>query len=130
MKIRRFILRGLLILAISIIVFISFGKVKTTFYIGSPFAIKNFDITATIDNYIVFKDSINKSKPLYNMIEKKLRVGFHTLRVTSEKMNIDTTKSLFIIWNQHIVIGYFPKDEYGLEGFFSLRNQFYPFYLE
>ncbi|MCD7971640.1 MAG: hypothetical protein LUG18_03080 [Candidatus Azobacteroides sp.] len=83
---------------------------KTTFYVGHANPTEEYiDIKITLNKEIIFNE-----KTTYQMfnnikVQKKLRIGFYDLEVYSEKKNISLKKNIFILFNRHIYISYYPE---------------------
>lgn len=106
-------------------------KVETTIYLGIANPSQKMDLLVKIDDRSVFSDTIGYNPFKYIIIKEHLRGGFHKLYVHSNKEHLTAERNILIIFNQHVVIEYFPKDEQNQIGkSLSIRNRLSPFYLE
>ena len=118
------------LIIVVIVLFLFLRKVETTFYIGIANPSKNIDVQVKIDNNKLFSDTINYNPFKYIIIKKQLKGGFHKLKVHSVKANLSVEKTLFLIFNQHVIIEYFPEGRNKESASFFIRNSMHPFYLE
>lgn len=69
------------------------------------------DLKVSIDNEIIFDDTLKRNPFSYpTHIEYPMRIGFHTISLSSEKANIQINKNIFIFFNHHLAIYYFGCD--------------------
>ncbi len=123
---------GVVILILLIVsVNLSSRKLETTIYIGVSNPSENIDLLVRIDGSKIFDDTIKYNPVKYVIIKENLKGGFHKIYVHSDKENLTKEKSIFLLFGQHVVIEYFPKNNENEEGSnFFIRNRLTPFYLE
>lgn len=69
------------------------------------------DLKLSIDSEIVFDDTLQKNPFSYpTHIQHPLRIGFHTISVSSKKVNLQKEENFFIFLNQHIALYYYGFD--------------------
>lgn len=74
------------------------------------------DLKVSIDNEIIFDDTLKRnpfSFPIH--IEYPIRIGFHTISLSSEKVNMQIKKDVFIFLNHHLAIYYFGYDTTNIQ---------------
>lgn len=65
------------------------------------------DLKLSIDNEIVFNDTLQRNPFSFpTHIKYPVRVGFHTISLSSKKANLQIEKEFFIFFNHHIAMYY------------------------
>lgn len=65
------------------------------------------DLKITIDNTVIFDDTLHRNPYSFpTHIEYPMRIGFHTISVSSEKVNFYGEEKVFLFFNQYIYIMY------------------------
>ncbi len=105
-----------------------FREKETIFYIGISNPSNSIDLKVLIDETPLLNDSIEYNPLKYTIIKKGFGSFFHKISVSSSLANISLEKKILLVFNQHIIIEYFPGEK-G-KGFIDIRNQIKPFYLE
>ncbi|TCR07685.1 hypothetical protein [Sphingobacterium sp. JUb21] len=126
-----------LIILVSISFFVFEMKYDTTIYLGmaSPTADgQSIDVEVVIDGELIKKDSINSNPYKFNMIKRKLGIGFRRVEIISIKANVYSKETLLIFPNQFILMEFLPACEMNKEIIypprFHIANGFNPFYYE
>ncbi|MDU1893070.1 MAG: hypothetical protein E6767_20530 [Dysgonomonas sp.] len=107
----------LICLSISVIFFLSV-EWNVDIYMEStpPRPHDKIDLKISIDNEIIFNDTLQRNPFSYpTHIEYPMRIGFHTISLSSEKANIQIKKDIFIFVNHHLAIYYFGFDTISME---------------
>lgn len=126
----RYIIGVIVFIIVVIGLYLFLRKVETTFYIGIANPAKNVDLQVKIDNNKIFSDTVKYNPFKYIIIKKQMRGGFHKLNVQSEDANLFVEKTILLIFNQHVIIEYFPQESEKKGASFFIRNSLHPFYLE
>jgi len=126
-----------LIILVSISFFVFEMKYDTTIYLGmaSPTSDgQSIDVEVVIDGELIKKDSINNNPYKFNMIKRKLGIGFRRVEIISIKANVYSKETLLIFPNQFILMEFLPACEMNKEIIypprFHIANGFNPFYYE
>lgn len=98
-------------------------------YIGIGNPSDDIDVHVKIDDITVFNDTLAYHPYNYIKIDKRLKNGFHTIEVSSDKIKLTETKRLFVLMNRYIVIQYFPK-EMNEKAVLCIEAYSVPFYYE
>lgn len=123
--------KAFLIIIISfllLLVYLFLREKETTFYIGISNPANPIDLNVVVDDTIILNDSIEYNPYKFTIVKKNFRGFMQKISISSNLANKTLEKNMLLVFNQHIIIEYFP-DEKG-EGFFDIRNQIKPFYLE
>lgn len=128
---RKYIIGAVILIILIVGVYLFSRKLETTIYIGISNPSENIDLLVRIDDSKIFSDTIEYNPFKYVIIKQHLKGGFHKLYVHSHKENLTKEKNIFLLFNQHVVIEYFPKSDDNEERTsFFIRNRLTPFYLE
>lgn len=125
----RYIIGIVLLIIVVIGLCLFLRKVETTFYIGIANPAKNIDLQVKIDNNKIFSDTVKYNPFKYIIIKKQMKGGFHKLNVQSGDANF-VEKTILLIFNQHVIIEYFPQGSEKKGASFFIRNSLHAFYLE
>lgn len=76
-----------------------------------------YDVNLKIDNEDILSDSILNSLPYTSNFKftKKMRYGFHTISIYSNRLKLKQEKKVFLFPNQHISIEFIPADSLTLK---------------
>jgi len=95
---------------------------------------QSIDVEVVIDGELIKKDSINNNPYKFNMIKRKLGIGFRRVEIISIKANVYSKETLLIFPNQFILMEFLPACEMNKEIIypprFHIANGFNPFYYE
>lgn len=134
MKINKELRNILVIVILLVTLYIFFRENTVTIYLGIAQVdenIENIEADVWIDEDLIFSGSLEEYAIFkYYLKELKLKSGFHSLRIISNKNNINLEKKFFIIANQHVVIEYYSSCEPDKVACFDVRNRFTMFRLE
>lgn len=129
MKLKNYIFILVFILLVCSILYL--GTRNLTIYIGIANSSKNIDAEILIDDTVIYNDTLKYNPYEYKIIKKKLKRGFHTIKINSNKGEVTLNDRFFVILNQHLVVEYYPKsDMVENSPLFWVRNRFTKFYLE
>ncbi len=103
------------------------NSVKMYFVIANP--AKDMDLLVKIGNRVVFNDSLRYSIFEYQAVEEKLRFGWYDMTVSSKSAGISLKRKIFVIFDQYVVVQYYPKSDLN-EKMFGVDHKFTPFYFE
>lgn len=97
-----------MLLVVVCVLFVFFNiKTNKNIYIGDYSFIGGVTHTRIwIDDKLVFDDSLKSSPFKFILLSKKMRYGFHNIRIISEEKNIDQKEKIFLFINQYITIEY------------------------
>ncbi|GHU89924.1 hypothetical protein FACS1894155_07610 [Bacteroidia bacterium] len=103
------------ILLVTVVLFIcvfSFIKINTNIYIGnySYNGHVGIDIQLKIDDKLILTDSLYNSPFFPTVLTENLKYGFHKIKVSSKRADINQEGTIFLLPNQHIYIEFFPAD--------------------
>ena len=105
MKLRRFTV--FIILLILIVGYLLTRENKVIIYIGIANAeLSELPIKLSINNNIIYNDTLLNYHYKYEMITTKLRSGIHSVKIESINGSLKKT-SVLILFNQHLVIEYY-----------------------
>jgi hypothetical protein len=130
--------KKLLITAASLVIlltlFFLIRKNNVNIYVGNSTSSKfdtGIDIQIKIDDKFVLADTLYYHPFGYINFKEKLRFGYHTISVSSKKANVNEKKGIFLLFNQFIIVEFYPR-EYEGEGksTFRIESLFNPFYYE
>ncbi|WP_196939514.1 hypothetical protein [Sphingobacterium pedocola] len=130
---KRIIIIWMFVLAM--IAFFLFGvKYETTIYLGMSSPTSDgysIDAEVKIDGEVITKDSINNNPYKYKTIKKELGIGFRKVEILSVRAGVYSTRALFILPNQYILMEFYPRlRSEGEEPEFDIVNRFNPFRYE
>lgn len=73
----------------------------------SPPPYDKIDLKVSFDNKIIFDDTLQRNPFSFpTHIECPMRIGFHTISLSSKKVNMQVKKDVFIFFNHHIAVYY------------------------
>lgn len=112
----RKIIKLISIICILIIVLSLFlVKHDTKIYIGNESinkSLTNIDVQIRIDNRLIYSGCNVRSNPWsFPYIEKKLRYGFHYIKVSSKEAAIEESRIVFLIFNQYISVMFYSAEQ-------------------
>lgn len=105
--------------------FILFNKWNIDIYMEStiPFPKDKIDLKMIIDNQIVFNDTLKQNLGGYpTHIASPLRIGYHTISVSSNQANIHKCEKFFLLFNNYILL-YYVSDERNNNSTFILKKE-------
>ena len=104
-----------LISALVVVCIVLFAKWNTEIYIINDGCYFDIDYQISIDNNIIISDSIIYPYWYQYYAEKKMKWGFHKIKVSINKANVTQTKTIFLLPNQDIRIDFEPSNKLLLE---------------
>ena len=116
-----------LLIAVAVYLFSRKNKIKLYLHIANPS--ENIDLSVKIDNRQIFNDSLHYHPYKATIIEENLRLGTHTVSVSSRKAGVRDRRKIFVFFDQYIFVQYYPKDGLNEKGF-DIDNFFKPIYFE
>lgn len=86
------------------VVFLLSNKWNTPIYMGAvPLSPKDkIDLKISIDDEIIFNDTLHS----FNFIRYPMRVGYHTISISSKKVDYQRNDRIFIFFHQYIFLEY------------------------
>lgn len=91
----------------------------------------NIDMQVTIDNEIIFSDTVYYSAFIPKKINLPMRLGFHKIFVKSKSLKIEKNKTIFLFLNQYILVEFYDKVQFIRdEPEFNIDIYSNPFYIE
>lgn len=128
---RKKIVLGIAVVLISLFIFTVTRENKVTLYIGIGCQDSiELPLDIAIDGKQVFDGVLTHNPLKYELSTISLGSGFHNVSITSSKLTNKEEMSFFVVYDQHLVIEYFPKCSDEIQPGFSVRNRLRPFYLE
>jgi hypothetical protein len=92
---------------------------------------EEMDLFVKVDNRILFNDTLTYHPYKYKIKEERFKAGVYKLLVQSKKEGLLQEKNILILFNQHIVVEFYPKtDDLDGKQIFLIRNRLSPFYFE
>lgn len=89
---------------------------------------EDIDLLVKIDDKIVFEDTLAYEPFKINKLKFNLRGGVYNLLVQSNKAGLSEDKTILILFNQHILVDYYPaSNETEEQGSFYIKNSLSPF---
>lgn len=89
------------------------------------------DMRIDIDGERIFSDTVIYSAFIPDKISRSMRLGFHQISVESNSLNIREDKTIFLFFNQYIIIEFYNKVELIRDSpEFSIRTNSNPYYIE
>lgn len=117
----------IIILCVCIVLSIAFAvlnKRNVNIYMESMLSPPNdkIDLKLIIDDEIVFNDTLQRNLALYpTHITHSMRIGHHTISISSNQMNIHEEKEVFLLSNDYLLL-YYSFDERNNKPTFYLRK--------
>ena len=115
---------------IVIIGYLSLKKTETVFYIGIANPSKRVDVHIEFEGEDIFKGDLEYNPIKYVVVRKEFSSGFKEVIIKSERADLTKSDKVFLPFNRHVVIEYFPESLEDGSADFSIRSSFSPFYLE
>jgi hypothetical protein len=104
--------RILLYTIIALLIIFAFVKINTKIYVGnySYNGRVGIDIQLKIDDKLILNDSLYNSPFFPTVLTENLKYGFHKIKVSSKRADINQEETVFLLPNQYIHIEFFPAD--------------------
>ncbi len=108
-------------------------KRNTNIYLSlagySPY--DRIDMQIDIDGERLFSDTVIYSAFIPDKLNHSMRLGFHQISVKSNSLNIREDKTIFLFFNQYIIIEFFNEVEFIRDSpEFNIRTNSNPYYIE
>ncbi len=122
----------LISIVLSIFLFLFFiAPVNCNIYVGSTSISGGVDATISLNNKIIFDDTLYYVPYGYRNINVNIRQGFNKISISSNKANFHKEEIIFFFLDQFIVIEYYgPVELIRDRPDFSIRKRFGSFKYE
>jgi hypothetical protein len=126
--------KSLLLIAIPSIIFLLhffLVSVNCNIYVGSTSISRGIDATISLNNRIIFDDTIYYVPYGYKNINVNLKQGFNKISIESNKADFQAEQTIFFLIGQFIVIEYYgPVELIRDKPDFTIHKRFGSFYYE